>query len=69
MTENNLDSPKSVTADIEFTLSNYKPKTLNGIVKIRDSEKVQNSILFSMISREMRPRTSTRIQFKFSSLN
>ena len=32
MTENNLDSAKSVPAGIEFTLSNYKPK-------IRDSKK------------------------------
>ena len=39
MTENNLDSTKSVPADIEFTLSNYKSKILDAIVKIRDSKK------------------------------
>ena len=39
MTENNLDSAKSVPADIEFTLSNYKPKTVDAIAKIRDSKK------------------------------
>ena len=39
MTENNLDSAKSVPADIEFTLSNFKPKILDAIVKIRDSKK------------------------------
>ena len=39
MTENNLDSAKSVPADIESTLSNYKPKILDAIVKIRDSKK------------------------------
>ena len=39
MTENNLDSAKSVPADIKFTLSNYKPKILDAIVKIRDSIK------------------------------
>ena len=37
MTENNLDSAKSVPADVEFTLSNYKPKILDAVVKIRDS--------------------------------
>ena len=39
MTENNLDSAKSVPADIEFTLSNYKPKIVDAIAKIRDSKK------------------------------
>ena len=39
MTENNLDSVKTVPADIEFTLSNYKPKIPDAIVKIRDSKK------------------------------
>ena len=39
MTENNLDSTNSVSADIDFTLSNYKPKILDATVKIRDSKK------------------------------
>ena len=39
MMENNLDSTKSVPADIEFTLSYYKPKILDAIVKILDSKK------------------------------
>ena len=39
MTENNLDSAKTVSADIEFTLSYYKTKILDAIVKIRDSKK------------------------------
>ena len=37
MTKNNLDSTKSVPADIDFTLSKYKPKIVDAIVKIRDS--------------------------------
>ena len=39
MTENNLGSANSVPADIEFKLSNYEPKILDAIVKIRDSKK------------------------------
>ena len=39
MTENNLDSTKSVPADIDFTLSKYKLKIIDTIVKIRDSKK------------------------------
>ena len=39
MTGNNLESTYSVPADIDFTLSNYKPKILDAIVKIRDSKK------------------------------
>ena len=39
MTENNLDSTKSVPADIDFTLSKYKLKIIDAIVKIRDSKK------------------------------
>ena len=39
MTENNLDSTKSASADIDFTLSYYKPKILDAIVKIWDSKK------------------------------
>ena len=39
MTENNLDSNQSVSEDIDFTLSYYKPKILDAIVKIRDSKK------------------------------
>ena len=38
-TENKLDSAKSVPADVEFKLSNYKPKILDSIIKIRDSKK------------------------------
>ena len=38
-TENNLDFAKSIPTDIEFTLSNYKPKILDAIVKIQDSKK------------------------------
>ena len=38
-TENNVDSAKFVPADIEFILSNYKPKILDAIAKIRDSKK------------------------------
>ena len=39
MTKNNLDSTKSVPADIDFTLSKYKLKIIDAIVKIRDSKK------------------------------
>ena len=38
MTENNLDSASSVPSDIEFKLSNYKPKMLGVIINIRDSK-------------------------------
>ena len=62
MTENNVDSAKSVLADIEFTLSNYKPIFLDAIAKIRDSKKRPDP-------REMRLRISIKIQFKSVSLN
>ena len=39
MTENKLESDKSVPADIEFKLNNYKPKILDAIIKFRDSKK------------------------------
>ena len=39
MRENKLDSDKSVPADVEFKLSNYKAKILDAIIKIRDSKK------------------------------
>ena len=69
MTENNLDSTKSVSTDIDFTLSRYKPKILATIVKIRDSKKSPYlDSIFHDTSR-MRLRTSIKIQFKFSSLN
>ena len=39
MTENKLDSANSVPADIEFELSNYKPKILGAIIKFEVPKK------------------------------
>ena len=54
MTKNNLGTTKSVSADIDFTPSYYKPKILDAIIKTRDSEKRPDLVPYSMISREMR---------------
>ena len=52
MTKKNLDSANSVPADIEFKLSNYKPKILDAIVKIQDSKKCPDlDSIFHVISR------------------
>ena len=69
MTKNNLDSIKSVSADIDFTQSYYKPKILDAIVKIRDSKKRPDlDSIFHDISINEASKL-TKIQFKFSFLN
>ena len=56
MTENNLDSAKSVPAGVEFTLNNYKPKILDAIAKIRDFKKRPDlDSIFHDISRNEAP--------------
>ena len=44
VTENNLDSTKSVPADIELTLSKYKPKILDAITKRPDLDSIFHDI-------------------------
>ena len=69
MTKNNLDSIKSVSADIDFTQSYYKPKILDAIVKIRDSKKRPDlDSIFHDISINEASKL-IKIQFKFSFLN
>ena len=68
MKENNLDSTNSVPADIEFKLSNYEPKILDAIVKIRDSKKrLDIDSIFHDISRNKASNKDT-VQILISKL-
>ena len=65
MAENNLVSANSFPADIEFKLSNHKPKILDAIVEIRESKRRPDSMIFQ----EIRLRTLIKMQFKILYLN
>ena len=70
MTKNNLDSNQSVSEDIDFTLSYYKPKILDAIVKIRDSKKRPeiDSIFHDISRNEASNINKDRVQILISKL-
>ena len=70
MTENNVDSAKSFPADIESTLSNYKPKILGAIAKIRNSKKCQDldSIFHDILRNEASNINKDTVQILISKL-